>query len=131
MQQILSRFDLRVFETVVFGDELVNTQPVERWPVVDCLMAWYSSGFPLEKVEAYARLRQPFCINDLTMEHVLRDRREFYALLRAHSIPTPHHLVVDRERDPAVRVIETEDAIEVNGVRISKPFVEKPVDAEE
>jgi inositol hexakisphosphate/diphosphoinositol-pentakisphosphate kinase len=126
MHQILSRFDTSIFEVVVFGDECILNQPVERWPLCDCLMAWYSSGFPLDKTEAYVRLRNPFCINDVSREHVLRDRRKFYATLQAAHIPLPHHVVVNRDGSgPPPVVFEMEDAIEVNGVRINKPFVEK------
>jgi hypothetical protein len=69
MAQILSRFDPSVFDVLFFGDEVILTQPIEKWPVVDCLMSWYSAGFPLAKAEAYVRLRGPFSINDLGCEH--------------------------------------------------------------
>lgn len=131
MSQILSRFDASVFEVLIFGDEVILTQPIEKWPIVDCLMSWYSAGFPLAKAEAYVRLRRPFSINDLSAEHILRDRRQFYAVLRANNIPTPNHVVVNRDGPNPSRVVELEDAIEVDGVRIAKPFVEKPVDAED
>ena len=78
------------------------------------------------------RLRRPFCINDLAAEHTLRDRRLFYEVLERNHIPTPTHVVVSRDGpSPTVDVVELEDAIEVGGVRINKPFVEKPVDAED
>ena len=131
MAQILSRFDPGVFDVLFFGDEVILTQPIEKWPVVDCLMSWYSAGFPLAKAEAYVRLRGPFSVNDLGCEHALRDRRLFYAILAANHIPTPQHVVVNRDGAVPTRVLELEDAIEVDGVRINKPFVEKPVDAED
>jgi hypothetical protein len=131
MAQILSRFDPSVFDVLFFGDEVILTQPIEKWPVVDCLMSWYSAGFPLAKAEAYVRLRGPFSINDLGCEHALRDRRLFYAILEANHIPTPQRVVVNRDGATPTRVLELEDAIEVGGVRINKPFVEKPVDAED
>lgn len=38
------------FEVVVFGDDTILNAPVEDWPVVGCLLAWHSEGFPLKKV---------------------------------------------------------------------------------
>jgi inositol hexakisphosphate/diphosphoinositol-pentakisphosphate kinase len=87
-------------------------------------------GFPLHKAEAYVKLRAPFCINDLTTEHILRHRVKFYDVLKAHGIPTPIHVIVDRDSPIPPSVIESEDSIEVNGVKLIKPFVEKPFDAE-
>jgi hypothetical protein len=131
MAEVLSRFDRDVFDITIFGDECVLRQPVEKWPAVDCLMSWYSHGFPLEKALSYVKLRQPFCINDLRTEYVLRDRRRFYEVLRRAQIPTPNHVVVSRDGPIRQVVVETEDWIEVDGVRIGKPFVEKPVSAED
>jgi inositol-hexakisphosphate/diphosphoinositol-pentakisphosphate 1-kinase len=130
MQSILGRFDLRVFEIVVFGDTTILTRSVEEWPLVDCLLSWYCAGFPLLKAEAYVKLRSPFCINDLSAEHILRSRVRFYEVLKAHGIPTPVHVIVDRDGPSPPTVIEMEDSIEVNGVKLVKPFVEKPFDAE-
>ena len=131
MTQILGRIDRATFDVIIFSDELMRDAPVEEWPVVDCLLSWYSAGFPLAKAEAYVALRQPFCVNDLGVEHTLRDRRKFYAVLAAHGIPTPRHIVADREAAPDLRVVETDDGIEIGGVLLRKPFVEKPFDAED
>lgn len=152
MKEILSRFNPHLFDVVLFGDEAILHAPVERWPICDCLMSWYSNGFPLDKAEAYVKLRQPFCVNDLATEYAvrggeqrgggdacfqpahpravqLRDRRQFYSILQRHGIPTPAHVVLDRSRaGPPPVVVETEDAVEVDGVRINKPFVEKVSD---
>lgn len=98
-----------------------------------CLLSFFSTGFPLEKAEAYVELRKPFCVNNLSSEHLLRDRRLFYGVMRRHHIPVPHHVVLNRdgfEGKPNSVVQEFEDYVVVDGTRVNKPFVEKPVDAE-
>jgi hypothetical protein len=44
MGEILSRLDAKLFRVVFFGDHMILNQPVEEWPVVDILIAFYSSG---------------------------------------------------------------------------------------
>ena len=90
------------------------------------------AGFPLSKAEAYVKLRRPFCVNDLASERLLLDRRGFYRKMTEHNIPVPRHVFVNRDDPSAEQVIvETDDYIEVDGVRINRPFVEKPVNAED
>ena len=57
--------------------------------------------------------------------------REFYRILTKHNVPVPRHVFLNRD-DPTANqtVIETEDYLEIDGVRIDRPFVEKPVDAQ-
>ena len=75
MQEILSR--MSVFDCVdifVFPDDTILNVPVEEWPICDCLISFYSKGFPLEKAIEYAKLRKPFVLNDLEMQFALMDR---------------------------------------------------------
>lgn len=203
MQEVLSRLvKYGYFDVIVFTDDTILNEPIETWPVVDCLLTFYSSGFPLVKVQEYVRRHQPFIFNDLTCEQLLRDRRTFYERMSAYDIPTPRHAFCSRDGWPAVRMLvnhagsssspqdstadtppagasspgapspqpadvpapgsspdlptaaavvdsaakpgedtaptptpastleEFEDYILVDGVRIDKPFVEKPADAE-
>lgn len=43
--------------------------PVENWPICDCLISFHSKGFPLEKAIQYAQLRKPYVINNLHMQY--------------------------------------------------------------
>ena len=53
---------------------LVFQEPVENWPLCDCLISFHSKGFPLEKAIQYSQLRKPFIINNLQMQYALQVR---------------------------------------------------------
>lgn len=142
MAEILSRLDETVFHVIFFGDDMILNKPIEEWPNCEVLVAFYSKGYPLAKAQAYFDLRKPFILNDLEMQELLKDRRKVYDLLEASGIDVPRHVYVSlddyvstgsgdgngaRERE----VKEFDDHIEVNGVSVDKPFVEKPVDADD
>lgn len=75
MQNILTRLAAHEFiEVVIFSDEVILDDPVEEWPVCDCLVAFYSKGFPLDKAIQYVELRKPMVINDLQEQYALMDR---------------------------------------------------------
>ena len=77
MTQILERLlAYGEFTVVYFGDACIHDAPVEAWPLCDCLISFYSENFPLAKAEAYAQLRKPFVLNDLSKQHWLLDRRK-------------------------------------------------------
>ncbi|GMI99205.1 VIP1 homolog 2, ARABIDOPSIS HOMOLOG OF YEAST VIP1 2, VIP homolog 1 [Hibiscus trionum] len=133
MGQILDRLKaFGEFEIIHFGDKVILEEPIESWPVCDCLIAFYSSGYPLEKAEAYAALRKSFLVNELHPQHLLHDRRKVYELLEMYGIPVPRYALVNRE-EPYQELdyfVEEEDYVEVHGNRFWKPFVEKPVDGD-
>lgn len=60
--------------------------PVEDWPVCDCLVAFYSTGFPSDKAEAYVKLRRPYALNNLEMQDVLHDRRRVRSFTRRQKL---------------------------------------------
>ena len=75
MKEILNRLKrFCLLEFVIFPDEIVLNESVDKWPVVDCLISFYSKGFPLDKAIAYAKLRKPLVINDLEIQYLLQDR---------------------------------------------------------
>ncbi|KAH9556340.1 hypothetical protein CY35_07G021800 [Sphagnum magellanicum] len=134
MTQILNRLQqFGEFEIVLFGDRVILSDPIETWPICDCLIAFSSSGYPLAKVEAYADLRKPYLVNELKTQRILQDRRKVYSLLEECGIPVPPYATVNREfpYQDVDYLVEEEDYVEICGKRIMKPFVEKPVDGDD
>lgn len=56
--------------------------PVESWPVCDCLISFHSKGFPLEKAIQYAQLRKPYVINNLHMQYDIQVVTKLHARLK-------------------------------------------------
>ena len=79
---------------------------------------------------AFQRLRQPFLINDPEMQVLLQDRREVHRILKENNIETPTYLICDRT-DPNLSFLESDNSVIINGKEIEKPFVEKPISAED
>ncbi|XP_044521020.1 inositol hexakisphosphate and diphosphoinositol-pentakisphosphate kinase 1 isoform X3 [Gracilinanus agilis] len=134
MTQILERLCRFDYITVIIlGEDVILNEPVENWPPCHCLISFHSKGFPLDKAVAYAKLRNPFLINDLTMQYYIQDRREVYRILQEEGIDLPRYAVLNRDpaRPEECNLIEGEDQVEVNGAVFPKPFVEKPVSAED
>lgn len=153
------------FKVIIFGDKVILDENVENWPVCDFLISFFSDGFPLEKAIAYAKLRKPFCVNDLPMQTVLWDRRMCLRILDQLEVPSPRRLAVNRDGGPVLLSTDIADRVEsltglklegsddgrgggeeppvdvhmeddndtlvVDGQRLSKPFVEKPVSGED
>ena len=53
MKQILKRLEAFVtstalpeFEFIIWTDQMTLHEPVENWPLCDCLLSWFSDGFP-------------------------------------------------------------------------------------
>ncbi|KAM5240824.1 inositol hexakisphosphate and diphosphoinositol-pentakisphosphate kinase 1 isoform 11-T16 [Hipposideros larvatus] len=134
MTQILERLCRFDYLTVIIlGEDVILNEPVENWPSCHCLISFHSKGFPLDKAVAYSKLRNPFLINDLAMQYYIQDRREVYRILQEEGIDLPRYAVLNRDpaRPEECSLIEGEDHVEVNGAVFPKPFVEKPVSAED
>lgn len=133
---------------------MILDEPVEKWPKCDFLISFFSNGFPLDKAIAYVNLCKPVCVNDLSRQKILWDRRCVLAILDKIGVPTPRRVEVNRDGGPkvdksiadgiekqiglridaplpdsVVKVID-EDTISVDGKELKKPFVEKPVSGE-
>jgi inositol-hexakisphosphate/diphosphoinositol-pentakisphosphate 1-kinase len=141
MAEILSRLDESVYRVVFFGDALLLESDIEHWPLCDALIAFFSKGFPLKKAKEYVRLRSPYVLNDLDLQEVIQDRRRVYDVLEGSGIDVPRHAYLSRDGYQSTgsgdgnggkdqEVTEFDDHVIINGITITKPFVEKPVDAE-
>ncbi|XP_029428454.1 inositol hexakisphosphate and diphosphoinositol-pentakisphosphate kinase 2 isoform X6 [Rhinatrema bivittatum] len=134
MKEIMERLSMfKYIAVVIFEEDYILNEPVEKWPLCDCLVSFHSKGFPLDKAVAYSKLRNPFVVNDLNLQYKIQDRREVYRILTAEGILLPRYAVLNRDPNkPAeCNLIEGEDHVEVNGEIFQKPFVEKPVSAED
>ncbi|XP_018494460.1 inositol hexakisphosphate and diphosphoinositol-pentakisphosphate kinase [Galendromus occidentalis] len=132
MREILTRLnEFEYIETKVFDEDVILNQPVDEWPICDCLISFHSKGFPLSKAIKYAQLRNPFTINDLYFQYDIQDRRRVYKILEDARIELPRYAVLNREYEADGDIVESEDHVEVAGVVFNKPFVEKPVSAED
>ncbi len=122
-RNILTRLQSKgEFEVIVFGDKVILDEDVENWPICDFLLSFFSDGFPLEKAIAYAKLRQPFCLNDLPMQKVLWDRRICLRILDNMGVPTPRRLEVNRDGGPTLESAELADHVyRLTGVKLDGP----------
>ena len=120
MQEILKRLPDDVFDIIIFGDDCIINKPVEEWPVVEVLIAFYSTNYPTEKALEYVHLRKPFMVNDLEKDEILKDRRRIYEVLQQEGINVPVHVYCERDDPFKENVVEEFDEyIVVNGVQIN------------
>ena len=131
MEQILNRLrSYAHFEIHIFAESMILHEAIEAWPRCDCLISFFSKGFPLAKVQAYAALYPTFLINDLEKQWDIMDRTKVYQILKEAAIEQPRY-AIKMHGDDKTRVVEQEDQIEIDGVVFHKPFVEKPVNADD
>ncbi|KFH08042.1 histidine acid phosphatase superfamily protein, partial [Toxoplasma gondii MAS] len=133
MRAILSRLERSLeFRIVVFDEQMILEEDITTWPRVDCLICFYSTGFPLDKAIGYVKRFRPILLNDLEQQRIIRDRVLVYKQLQRHGIPHPPYVVVDYERVSRgeAHFEEGYDYIVFNDKRLNKPFIEKPRDAD-
>lgn len=97
MEEILHRLEkFEYLHIIVFSEKILHEDPIEEWPLCHILISFHSKGFPLKKTQAYARLRQPFLINDLDKQWELMDRTRVHEILEEARIAQPRYGVIRR-----------------------------------
>ncbi|CAF4897167.1 unnamed protein product [Rotaria sp. Silwood1] len=137
MEEILHRLEQFEFiRIIIFSEKMIHESPIEDWPFCHVLISFHSKGFPLAKTQQYARLHQPFLINDLDKQWDIMDRIKVHEILKDAGIAQPRYGIVRRTMDAdgtwkTLSVVnEQDDQIEIDNEIFHKPFVEKPVSAE-
>uniref|UniRef100_A0AC35TFL0 Inositol hexakisphosphate and diphosphoinositol-pentakisphosphate kinase n=1 Tax=Rhabditophanes sp. KR3021 TaxID=114890 RepID=A0AC35TFL0_9BILA len=120
-------------EFIVFPEDVILNKAVDEWPLCNCLISFHATDFPLAKAIEYERLRRPYVINDLHRQFDLLDRRKVFRALERAKIDHPRYGVIIRDENGVSdsKLEEFNDHIEINGQVFNKPFVEKPVSAED
>ena len=97
MQNILNGIkQYNLIEIIIFKEDIIFNKEIEKWPIVDALIIFFSDGFPYKKGQKYVHLRKPFLINDFDMQKVFWDRREVLKILKEENILTPKNIIIDR-----------------------------------
>ena len=119
------------FRVVFFAEDTILDAPVEQWPPCEALIAFYSNGFPLQKAQEYVKLRDPYVFNDLNKQSLLFDRRRVYAILESIGVPVPKYACFDASKASGMAVDEGDEYMQIDGKRLQKPLVEKPISGED
>jgi len=96
-----------VFEIIIFGYKVI----------LDRLITFYSTVYPLEKAKAYIVLRNLSLVNELGPQHILDDRRKVYERLEKYHTTTPSYSLVNRDYpyQELDYFVEQEDFVEICG----------------
>lgn len=78
-------------------------------------------------------MRSPFVLNDLNSQYDIQDRRKVYNILENNGVELPRYAIIDRDASANANkdLVEFDDHIEIGDIVFNKPFVEKPVSAED
>lgn len=121
---------------LIILDEHDMKHPVSKWPPVNVLLTVHSSDFPHETVLKYVALHSPLLINNIHTQSFMMDRRVVRHILKRAGVPIAPAVNVDRSAgDHVDQPDSTRDTLVVHRPEpaalqtIHKPFVEKPVSA--
>lgn len=104
MEEILHRLEQYEFlRIIIFPESTIHEKPIEEWPFCHVLISFHSKGFPLAKTQEYARLHQPFLINDLDKQWDIMDRVKVHEILVDTGIPQPRYGVLRRQLNDGKR----------------------------
>ena len=118
---------------------MILDEKIHDWPDCDFLVAFDSSGFPLDKAIAYAKLRKPFMVNNLQCQKILLDRRLVLDLLDQINVPSPRRMeynqsyktelnrVLDQnqlenEKVSSMSSVYNEDLLKAISLNLNKPW---------
>ena len=100
MEEILRRLEQHEFLRItIFPETTIHEKPIEEWPFCHVLISFHSKGFPLDKAQSYARLRQPFLINDLDKQWEIMNRVRVHEILQSAGIAQPRYGVLERTQN--------------------------------
>lgn len=64
MTQILERLCRFEYITVViFPEDVILNEPVDKWPLCDCLISFHSKGTVPSPTETHAKTQQTHCVS--------------------------------------------------------------------
>ena len=110
------------FELIEFKEQMLFNEDIEKWPIVESMIVFYSSGFPYSKVLKYINLRKPFLPNDFEIQKVFWDRLQVMNLLKENNIPIPNGIIVERQSEINN---ENENNIELNTSQEIEDMIQK------
>ena len=124
MQQILEFIsNFNDFELIEFTEDIIFNEEVEKWPKVESMIVFFSTGFPYSKVLKYINLRKPFLPNNFEMQKIFWDRIKVMTMLKENNIPIPNEIIVEREEE--INNEDDDNCIELNTSQEIEEMIEK------
>lgn len=110
--------------------EMLRKDPSE-WEKCDILWTLYYNELPLDTLKAYVDRVKPLELNEVAGLMMLTDRIKTLKQCVQFKVAVPKFAVCNRSDGVEPSVEDGEDHIAVDGTRINKPFLEKPVSSKD